>query len=599
MELFLVRASSSWCAFTGIDAPPIPGPQRSTVAVYPMVITAAAASSNTPALCAAWPWDDSGQTADTWDGGPFVGSRHSGSVAEASMSFLGSPVQIEAYSRKEQRLPYASQLTPTLLDRHVSRYAPKRQWAAVTKRALRRGRLHVTVIGVSTAAGGGADEAWDLNALPTGGASPSGRDRSDRSWPRRLADDLVSGLSVPVHINVFAKHAVGAGFFAHCTSSFLPSNGADIVLLELATNIWGGDVSNTVRAVQRAADGAAIVFVVWPSQQQILAADHHADLRMVNASAHALGIDVIHLPQLLTTVAAGEPEKIHSVRKSLWARHGRDAVHPNPHGHALIAGVTARHIVRRLCELTTRGDHGKLLHTHEVDPPEKSEAAAEAVMEECHPNAGQLPLAAPLSGSWAIVDEGGSHGVPKLGLLSRSPGDSVLLRPWGVTGCHWLKVSIGYLVSAYRSSLAGFSIECTGCKCGRLRSPVPKMFPWPTVQTYAPYNDDEIYWQKNVSVTAETSFYILTQRQRDCVLKLRHIPSDGGRRVRSLFPDRNLTGVVPPPPNRSEVRIDSITAVKYCPQGELPVLTARGKSSPSTHQLAFEWNRTCGPFCSR
>ena len=158
--------------------------------------------------------------------------------------------------------------------------------------------------------------------------------------------------------------------------------------------------------------------------------------------------------------------------------------------------------------------------------------------EECHPSADDLPLASPLNGSWAVVDEGGHKGVHKLGLLSRQVGDTIDLLPWrGPTNCRWLKVQLGYLVSAKRPTLGGIHIDCIGCQCASFRTPFPKLYPFPDIQTYAYYNDDPTYADGNMTVTAMTTFYAAgdPDPSKKCTVRLTHTPIDLGHRVWKLY----------------------------------------------------------------
>ena len=175
----------------------------------------------------------------------------------------------------------------------------------------------------------------------------------------------------------------------------------------------------------------------------------------------------------------------------------------------------------------------------------------------------QLPH--PPHRNWHVVDEGGSKGVPKLGLLSRRVGDTLELKLWPEAGCRVVKAQLGYLVSATRAALAGIELTCLGCECYAPPTPYPKLYPFPSFQTFAPFADDTSYWVHNVSVTAYTGFIaIMTSSETRCTLRVRHIAQDGGRRVRQLFnrdptPAFVAAKVAAASSNASEIRIDSFT----------------------------------------
>ena len=111
----------------------------------------------------------------------------------------------------------------------------QQQWRRVADAVGRRGSLRVAVIGVSSSAGCGSGEAWEL-ASPNGSRRVIVRGCSlDRSWIRRLADELVAlrcrlaqnhtrqlscleGLRVTKtpEVAVSHKNAVGVGYFTTC-----------------------------------------------------------------------------------------------------------------------------------------------------------------------------------------------------------------------------------------------------------------------------------------------------------------------------------------------------------------------------------------------
>ena len=94
-------------------------------------------------------------------------------------------------------------------------------------------------------------------------------------------------------------------------------------------------------------------------------------------------------------------------------------------------------------------------------------------------------------------------------------------------GCSLLRAQLGYLISASRIDLGGFSLSCSGCYCHRsVAYHDPVQNPWPELQTYAALAHDVTYWETNISVTALTSFYVVwdSLNQTSCELSIKHVP---------------------------------------------------------------------------
>ena len=96
-------------------------------------------------------------------------------------------------------------------------------------------------------------------------------------WGGQLRERLAAWLpvGVPVEVTVHGKSAVSASYHAKCTSTRVPAGPGVIVLVEVATNLWGGPTvaKGLVAAIRRASPRAAITFVAWvPSSGFKLAA---------------------------------------------------------------------------------------------------------------------------------------------------------------------------------------------------------------------------------------------------------------------------------------------------------------------------------------
>ena len=192
--------------------------------------------------------------------------------------------------------------------------------------------------------------------------------------------------------------------------------------------------------------------------------------------------------------------------------------------------------------------------------------------ERCFSRADQLPLSAPLSGSWAIVDDGRAKRVPKLGLASWRVNETISLRLHDAPPAHvaarcgflFAEVVLGYLVSASRPAQGAFHLRCVGhCWCGRAPIIVnAHMTPFPEVQTDALFSDDKTFLISNLSVTASTKFIALLNGTEGgtsfqaCELEVQHTLASGRvvrRRGRETTSRRDAKYGDP-----SRIRIDNL-----------------------------------------
>ena len=493
----------------------------------------------------------------------------------------------------------------------------QQQWRRVADAVGRRGSLRVAVIGVSSSAGCGSGEAWEL-AFPNGSRREIVRGCSlDRSWIRRLADELVAlrcrlaqyhtgklscleGLRVTKtpEVAVSHKNAVGVGYFTTCPHTHLPTAGADVILLEVATNVWGGDPSALVRAVRMVAPDAAVAFVKWIRRDQALP-------REVREAAAAEGADIVPVNEAVAQLHLSGLLN-HSYT---YAQRGLDNVHPSALGHALIGAITARFVISRLLQLGCDTDVGarRSSSRHALsDPPN----ALPSHWSQCWNRADQIPrlhtdlprvssalplvrgrlagplpvLPVPLSGNhppslpapppnvgtslnataalsdWSLVDEGQAKGVLKLGLAS-SHVDAVL-RVGPISGpsgavCSPLSVRLGYLVSASRPNMGALRIDCDGCRCLPSMHYFQELWPFPELQADALYTMDPNYLRQNLTVTATTEFTMLWDAITSCTLRLTNVLAS----ARSVKQRRRRDLSARPPPklhDPSHVRVDSL-----------------------------------------
>lgn len=536
----------------------------------------------------------------------------------------------------------------------------QQQWRRVADAVGRRGSLRVAVIGVSSSAGCGSGEAWELASLNSSRRVIVRGCSLDRSWIRRLADELVAlrcrlaqnhtselscleGLRVTKtpEVAVSHKNAVGVGYFTTCTHTHLPSAGADVILLEVATNVWGGDPSALVRAVRMVAPDAAVAFVKWIRRNQALprevseaATAEEADIVPVNEAVAQL-----HLSGLLN----------HSYT---YAQRGLDDVHPSAVGHALIGAITARFVISRLLQLGCGTDVGarRSSRRHALSDPPK---ALPSHWSQCWNRADQIPrqhaelprapralplvrerpvgplpvLPVPLSGNhppslpvpaqppnvgtspnataelsdWSLVDEGQAKGVLKLGLAS-SHVDAVL-RVGPISGpsgavCSPLSVRLGYLVSASRPNMGALRIDCDGCQCLPSMHYFQELWPFPELQADALYTMDPTYLRQNLTVTATTEFIMLWDAITSCTIRLTNVLAS----ARSVKQRRRRDVSARPLPklhDPSHVRVDSlqlslltrtemISQINRLRTSSLGSLTRHGRQNPHGRGLDLE-----------
>ena len=256
----------------------------------------------------------------------------------------------------------------------------------------------------------------------------------------------------------------------------------------------------------------------------------------------------------------------------------RDGVHPNERGHAMLGALTARYVARRVANLTAAATA--------VRAPRKIVAEWVKEPETCFGRADKMPLMRdrmPRNGTWALVDEGKAKAVPKLGMLSTRPGETLVLGPIrppkasgseqrAASNCALLEIELGYLLSAYPvgdgQPQGGLRIACVGCDC----APKPDYYqaqtaPFPCFETNATGAASPHMREENVSVTLTTQFWAVWTEGRECRVEVTHlpaarVPSMLGNRVRCRHADPARIGHTPSGEplyaGASRVRVDSL-----------------------------------------
>ena len=332
--------------------------------------------------CAVWhagAWQDTWQAADAARGIP------------TQLLVAGEPTTFEALNVTAYGSQHMQPSVGVLESACVWQNASRAGWIAAATSAS---SSPVIVLGTSVSAG-------------CGGGAPHGACSVEYSWARLLQDfiDLqlrragVPGLRV--RVNLYSKNAVPAAYYTHCTGAKVPP-GPGVVLLEVATNLWGSadgirkEATGLIRAVRRVAPEKVIAFAVWPSFQGTIVPT------VIRQVAQVEGADVMDFSLILK-------------QRGINAKaYYRDRVHPSPAGHALFAAVVARFLAKGLIS----GGRVRCASHVAIDPAVAVRPTSDVPLEHCFERADSLPIAAQSAdSSWRITDEG-KKGVRKLGLLS-------------------------------------------------------------------------------------------------------------------------------------------------------------------------------------
>ena len=193
-------------------------------------------------------------------------------------------------------LRFLPQLRNVSWEAHSLLHAPRSDWVI---HAQRGHPLRVAVLGTSPTAGCNACIGGTLPVNHTCVACDA-----RYGWARRLADRLTEMLKgvVSPYVHIQFKNAVGPGYFEHCTASKVPRD-THLVLLEVATNLWGTHPRGLLAAIRQAAPRAAIAFVAWTSQQALKA-------EIKNAGPHLGSADIARIDEAAT---GGHGEGIHLI----------------------------------------------------------------------------------------------------------------------------------------------------------------------------------------------------------------------------------------------------------------------------------------------
>ena len=490
-----------------------------------------------------------------------------------------------------QPLPRAELSIPSSLrwqqpiEKSVAAWDPR--WAAVSQRLATQSRLNVAIVGVSPTSGCGASEPWNASA----GERRSPICDITRSWGRRVHDELETVLSralderIEVRLSISFKNAASACSFALCTEAHVPAD-ADLVLIEVACNLWCESLSPLIQSIRRVAPRAAVAFIVWENMEHTSSKDAKfknavpapALIRMAATTEQA---DIMSLrPTMQSLVADGTPLKF------FYANGGADKVHPSPIAHAIIAAASARFICKRLVDELCSGQPNGSLVVPEVAPREPTGKPWEVCFTKPSFTKAGIRGAWPLSGSidgtsWRFVDDGKAKRVAKVGIESTRVGETLRLGPLpsppSRANCTWIQATLGYLSSYVRPGFGAFEIECSGCECfmNQVYKPLQYLHPFPHVETGSRHLG-------NVTVSASTTFNLIVHPGMACELHITH-----RRRACSTKGRKSKC----PEDEPSRIRIDSL-ALQETPAGAA-VRRARKSLNASLLAQHFHLDAQC------
>ncbi len=492
-------------------------------------------------------------------------------------------------------------------------------WARIVASASSANEVRIVALGASTTMGCGScdfsiAQAPEVAESARRAGCPSLHAHKlcspAQSWARQMHDALTARwragrfLARP-RTSIWAKNAVGPGYFAMCPDVRLPSlTNAHVILIELATNLFFGSLRDLVTRLREVAPDAVVGIVLWPPQvhaQEATAAIQAAARPSPTADVYDIGAAIGQLPR---------------PRHQFYAQGGKDNVHPNALGHYLLGRLAAEALARSwehgLTQLHARGgrrgehlqagEHGLMQLQHGA-PSARPAALNSArnhtkrprMWEMCYE---QLPLqpcrtpgrARPAepprppsvqpcfrgnlsrSRAFSLVDDAAASGkgVAKLGWASERPSQSLALGPLPGppnTSCALLRLSLQHLATTIRERprVKGqergqadgrgrvwpgeLRLRCFGCRCISEQVPSHWSISFPMHLPTGLHAIAELGAGNhllNMSVTRPFAFLALWRSDAECVLHIEHVPP------REMPPEAWRRG------DSSRVRIDGL-----------------------------------------
>ena len=315
-------------------------------------------------------------------------------------------------------------------------------WRRVLAQASRSGVLRVVILGASPTTGCGAADFGNASRLCS----------TRLSWGRQMHDALtrslsgVTGLALRTETRIYARNAVRTDFFATCTREMVPRE-SSVVLLETGTNLWGTtdeeneqQLTATAAAIRRAAPSAVLVFVVWPHNEFRKRVAGPALVRRVAEKHNIEAVWVLDgpLPPWPKAVEAAPCDSGRDWRCAprccLYGQEGRDLVHPNARGHALMAQRAAGLLASRVLAAWCADDDGAAASAT-PRAPRAAEHGGASNDEVCYPTADVLPrprdaaaASSSSSSSWELRDEARGTRLPCAARMCRPVRPAPALR---------------------------------------------------------------------------------------------------------------------------------------------------------------------------
>lgn len=237
-----------------------------------------------------------------------------------------------------------------------------------------------------------------------------------------------------------------------------------------------------------------------------------------------------------STLAAASSRAAASLA-TFYAQNGVDIVHPNQHGHTLIAAAAASYISGMLGRHARRS-HSSIGDSADTRPPlrrpEQRAQVADATpsegWESCYDPAERLPVVS--LGGWSLLDDR-SKGVSKRSLISRSLNQTLRLgplpQPRASDACSLSISHLGYVLSAYQAAdvdAGALHLSCGGCNCSTVAGAhATEQAPFPLVPTrMGVWANETIFATLNASIRASTAFWLQQRAGEACYLFITHHP---------------------------------------------------------------------------
>ena len=449
-----------------------------------------------------------------------------GRAMPTTISISGSSSDFAPLHTNENATRFQRWFNDSEIDKALLQHGESAMWCQMANAEV----LHITIVGVSVTAGCGAIGSGNRRCV------------AHLGWARRVADSYrrLAKLAANdvrmlprVEWSIWPKNAAPVRFWLQCTqSNFELSNKTNVILIETEPTLDPADerdVRQLVAQLRRAAPNAALGFVMWPSQWQQAQARRAVE-KVVQGLSKREDFDVASASILLAAATrVGQPAQTFY----------DDPVHPNPDGHAMLAGLVSAWLFKRLTNNT--GCNSVPSAGAPADSPlgakKKNGQLPAAAFERCYPRADAIPVVDRCQAGntacpgFELRDEGGAKGVPKMGFVSERLGETLLLGPiLPEARCGMFEVSLGFLVS-WQHAQGALDVNCTGsCGCMPMHhyrwQKQRDHEPFPRLQTWTRAGSSLVQGTlANASTTAYTRFLLVKSEAAGADADPGHDPS--------------------------------------------------------------------------